>query len=81
MESRSQGELSSPGASASTADFNQLNQDRRARLQGLQRQQDFNAWRNSGQSAHDFGHRSFGSGLGGGAFRGGGFHGGGFRRR
>ena len=34
-------------------------------MQGVQRQQDFNAWRTSGQSAHDFGNRSFGQGFGG----------------
>src|SRR5215831_5365340 len=94
LAGRSQGELRSPRAAASTADFNQLNQDHQARMQGAQRQQDFNAWRTSGQSAHDFGNRSFGQGFGGegfegsrfgsggfggGRFGGGGFHGG-FRR-
>jgi hypothetical protein len=81
MQSRSQGELSGRRATASTADLGQLNQDRFARTQGFQRQQDFGAWHNSGQSAHAFGHRSFGGGaLGGGGLRGGGFHGG-FHRR
>jgi hypothetical protein len=81
MESRSQGELSGRRAAAPTADLNQLNQDRFARTQGFQHQQDFGAWRNSGQTAHDFGHRSFSGGtLGGGGLRGGGFHGG-FHRR
>jgi hypothetical protein len=84
LAGRSQGELSSQRAAASTADFNQLNQDHQARMQGAQRQQDFNTWRTSGQSAHDFGNRSFGQGFGGegvegGRFGGGGFHGGGRR--
>jgi hypothetical protein len=58
------------------ADFTQLNQDHQARMQGAQRQQDFSGWRDSGQSARDFGDRSFGSG--GGGFEGGRFGGGGF---
>jgi hypothetical protein len=78
MESRAQGELGSRRAAAPTADVNQLNQDRFARTQGFQRQQDFGAWRSSGQSAPDFGHRSFAHNSGGGAFGGGGFRDGGF---
>src|SRR5262249_41387665 len=82
LAGRSQGELRSPRAAASTADFTQLTQDHQARMQGAQRQQDFNAWRTSGQSAHDFGNRSFGQAfagggrLGGGRVAGGGLHGG-----
>ena len=75
MESRSQGELSIRRETASTADFNQLKQDRFAR-KGFQRLQDFGTWRSSGQAAHDFGHRSFGGGsFGGGQIQGGRSHG------
>ena len=47
LQSRSQGDLSSQPATASTADLSQLNENRFARTQGFQRQQDFGAWRNS----------------------------------
>src|SRR5262245_61128669 len=77
LAGRSQGELSSQHAATYTADFTQLNQDHQARMQGAQRQQDFNAWRTSGQRAHDFGNRSFGQGFEGGGSRGGGRFGGG----
>jgi hypothetical protein len=77
---REESALSSRREAASTTDFGQLNQDHQARLQGIQRQQDFSAWRESGQSARDFGNRSFGGGeFAGGRFGDGGFHGGGRR--
>ena len=63
---------------ANTASGQQLEQDRMARTQGAQRQQQFNQWREGGGDG-------FGQRFGGGRFAGGGgfggrFGGGGFRR-
>jgi len=76
LAGREESALSSRREAVSTTDFGQLNQDHQARLQGFQRQQDFSSWRESGQSARDFGSRSLGGGgFEGGRFGGGGFHG------